>query len=197
MRQTQNISRIVLITSIFLSPLISPAKVFFSPNDKITKVLIHHLNQANDRIFVAMYMLTEKRIALALINAHQRGLDVQVVLDPISTTSQFGKAPLMYKQGIPLFCYAPSTKIKGSKGWMAPGLMHNKFAIIDDLLWTGSFNWTRSADQRNRENVIILNEDDITAPFLQEFELLKEQSYSWPPRLYVDDCQEQDNDLDD
>ena len=36
-----------------------------------------------------------------------------------------------------------------------PGLMHQKFAVIDrKIVFTGSYNWTRSADNANDENLL-------------------------------------------
>ena len=30
--------------------------------------------------------------------------------------------------------------------------MHNKFVLLDNQIWTGSYNWTVSAKKRNKEN---------------------------------------------
>jgi phosphatidylserine/phosphatidylglycerophosphate/cardiolipin synthase-like enzyme len=52
--------------------------------------------------------------------------------------------------------------------------MHNKFAIIDQKVWTGSFNWTHSANHKNHENVVIIGgEDSIRLKFLKQFDALK------------------------
>ena len=49
--------------------------------------------------------------------------------------------------------------------------MHHKFAIADnDLLLTGSYNWTRSASTENNENVIVTNHEKLVAPFREEFD---------------------------
>lgn len=49
-----------------------------------------------------------------------------------------------------------------------PGLMHHKFALIDDLLLlTGSFNWTRNS---NAENLLSTEDAGAVADFQQEFE---------------------------
>ena len=49
-------------------------------------------------------------------------------------------------------------------------LMHHKFAIIDDdLVLSGSFNWTMQAASGNEENVIVSSEPDIVEPFCNHF----------------------------
>lgn len=51
--------------------------------------------------------------------------------------------------------------------------MHHKFAVVDGrLLITGSLNWTLTAVQCNRENVIITEEAELVQPFIKEFERL-------------------------
>jgi len=49
--------------------------------------------------------------------------------------------------------------------------MHHKFVIIDNnILISGSINWTKSAFFGNFENVLVTNESAIVEPFINEFE---------------------------
>ena len=51
-----------------------------------------------------------------------------------------------------------------------PGIAHNKVMIIDEeTVITGSFNFTRSADSRNAENVIIINDKLVATEYLQNW----------------------------
>ena len=53
------------------------------------------------------------------------------------------------------------------------GLMHNKFAVIDDKsLITGSFNWTQTAEERNEENLLIISDKNTIGQYQQRFEYL-------------------------
>lgn len=53
-------------------------------------------------------------------------------------------------------------------------LMHNKFSIFDDaLVINGSYNWTYNAEFRNKENITILEGEEVLTPFLNEFDALK------------------------
>ena len=57
--------------------------------------------------------------------------------------------------------------------------MHNKFAIIDNrLLLTGSYNWTFSANHRNDENLMVIDDPDTIAQFQNYFEKLWFDKYS-------------------
>ncbi len=49
--------------------------------------------------------------------------------------------------------------------------MHNKFAIIDELvLVTGSFNWTSQAVSMNQENLIAIENRALIKEYKSEFE---------------------------
>jgi phosphatidylserine/phosphatidylglycerophosphate/cardiolipin synthase-like enzyme len=62
---------------------------------------------------------------------------------------------------------------KKNWGFGREPLMHNKYAIIDHQVWTGSFNWTVSADTKNQENVVLISgEQEVVQKFLHNFEAL-------------------------
>lgn len=55
--------------------------------------------------------------------------------------------------------------------------MHHKFAIVDGKkLITGSLNWTLTAVQSNKENIIVTDEPKLVRPYRQEFQKLWEAS---------------------
>jgi phospholipase D len=169
-------SRSVAVFLVFVSLLWSEILngktiVLFSPDDKPTSHLINHINNAKKRIYAAVYMLTDIKIALALINAKKRNVDVQVIVDYCSIASSYGKAKILKQNGIKTFVY----KIPNHPNQKYLPLMHNKFAIIDDKVWTGSFNWTISANRKNQENVVYNDEKDVYEKFLEQFEKLKQR----------------------
>ena len=58
----------------------------------------------------------------------------------------------------------------------SPNHMHHKFAIFDRmLLVNGSYNWTRSAAERNEENLVVTDDQRIVGCFQAEFEKLWDQ----------------------
>lgn len=49
--------------------------------------------------------------------------------------------------------------------------MHHKFVIIDnEILISGSVNWTKSAFFGNFENIVLTNDPTLVKPFINEFE---------------------------
>jgi cardiolipin hydrolase len=86
---------------------------------------------------------------------------------------RFSKVPLLQEAGIPVFVYHST-----STGLIAD-IMHNKFALFVNnyesrpLVWTGSFNFTKSAHARNRENVTVTDDARLVKKYQKEFERLK------------------------
>ena len=147
-------------------------KIFFSPDDKPQKHLIKYINQAKKIIYAAVYMFTDKKIAEALINAKKRNVDVEIISDNCSFDSQYGKIKMLLDNDVPVYLFKVS---KPGYRRFNP-LMHNKFAIIDEKVWTGSFNWTISANSKNQENVICIEMPTVREKFLAHFEILKNRS---------------------
>lgn len=144
--------------------------VYFAPDDHPQKYLISYLKDAKTRIYAAVYMFTDEEIAEALIDAKKRKVDVQIITDQSSVESQHGKISLLCENEITTYVFKTNQK---SKKFLP--LMHNKFAIIDNNVWTGSFNWTFSANNKNQENVIYTTSKTALEKYLAHFEKLKKR----------------------
>ncbi len=67
----------------------------------------------------------------------------------------------------------PENGGKKQRNFNRDALMHNKYAVIDDQLWTGSFNWTVAANTRNQENALLISgEAELISKYLKNFEEL-------------------------
>jgi len=178
----------LLISLFVFIPLInleSKSFVYFSPDHKPTDKLLELIGQAKSKIHAAVYMITDHQIAQALINAKARGVDVQLIVDTSTVDLEYGKGSFLRKNNIDIFVFREQTKDSQSKNSRSKhsrsknsrygALMHNKFALIDNQLWTGSFNWTKNANMRNQENVVLTDEKEIYQPFEQQFKVILER----------------------
>ena len=157
---------IVLSITISLS-ILAKTEVYFSLSDNPKKAIIANINQAQAFINIAMYTFTDKEIALALISARERGVKVRVYLDRSQVGSPYSVSSLLVQQGL---------KLRVSSNNY---IMHNKFAIIDNhLLLTGSYNWTASANNRNDENLMAIDDPEIIEIFQNQFVNLWTNKYS-------------------
>ena len=133
-------------------------------------------------ILVTAYTFTDEDIANALIEASRRGVGVELVVDIGQVWDSFN----MWKLVRRLVNNNISAWIYDSKD----GIMHNKFIVFQDnayrnssLVWTGSFNLTQLANNKNRENVVLFNEAPLIKTFKDEFNMLKAQSIKELPPI--------------
>ena len=137
----------------------------FSPVGKCSGYIIRELEQAKKEILVAVYAFTSDELANAMVQARKRGVSVQVVVDrEFDMGNQKSKGKFLEGQRILL---KRLSGIKSSTAEKETGLMHQKFAVIDRrLVFTGSYNWTYSADALNDENLLLFRD---AGPLAEEY----------------------------
>jgi len=151
------------IKALILIPLLlftvqGEIQVYFSPNGGCQDAVIQQITNAKSEILVAMYYLTEGDITKALINAKEQGINVQVFLDQSQLTEKYAKGKMLSNNGVSV----------RYDNWQ--GLMHNKFAVIDDsIVITGSFNWTATAEAENNENLLVIKSSELAKKYKDEF----------------------------
>ena len=153
---------LVLILSLTISiSSLAKTEVYFSLYDNPQKEIIKNINQAEAFINIAMYIFTDREIALSLVKAQERGVKIRLYLDKEQVDYKYSQSRLLVQKGI-------KTRVSTNNY-----IMHNKFAIIDNrILLAGSYNWTFSANNRNDENLMVIDDPEIIEIFQNQFEKL-------------------------
>lgn len=138
------------------------AEVGFSPGGTAHQIVITAIKEARTSIDIAAYSFTSKNIALSLVDAYTRGVNIRIVADMKSYRDKYNSVTYLINKHIPV-------RLNNKYA-----IMHNKFMVIDGhSIETGSFNYTESAISRNAENVIYLrNRIDIAKKYMHEFNRL-------------------------
>ncbi len=145
-------------------------EVLFSSKARLDHHLIDLIDKEERSIRLAVYHFTHKEIADALIRAKNRGVDVELLIDPISIKR---RSPLhrLHKAKIPIFVWQQASKQTNKY----PAAMHNKFCVFSgSTVWTGSFNFTYDGSARHKENVVVLKEESVARDFIEEFNQIKD-----------------------
>jgi phosphatidylserine/phosphatidylglycerophosphate/cardiolipin synthase-like enzyme len=122
----------------------------FTPGEDCQSKIVNAINAADKKILVQAYSFTSEPIAVALIDAHKRKVNVLILLDKSQLTAKSSKYKQVKAAGIPV-------KID-----YKPAIAHNKIMVIDDaVVITGSFNFTKAAQERNAENVVFVSDQKI------------------------------------
>lgn len=160
-------------------------EAYFSPDDDLQKKLIEYIQQEKKGIHLAIFSFTDKEIADAISAAHRRGVHVEMVVDVGFLSDRFTKVDHLQACGITIYLYNP--KQSQNQGATMSNIMHNKFALFDrningkSLVWTGSYNFTKSARLNNQENVVVLSNAGIVAKFRAQFAALKKRTIPYNP----------------
>jgi phosphatidylserine/phosphatidylglycerophosphate/cardiolipin synthase-like enzyme len=134
---------------------------FTKAGDHPEKALVAVINSARSSLDVAIYSITQKDIVKAIIEAQRRGVKVRLITDrqESNSKSEMGALQLFKDRGIPI-------KINCHQG-----LMHMKVSIVDDnIVTTGSFNYTEQASTQNDEVLVIINSPNSVKEFENQFQ---------------------------
>lgn len=133
--------------------------VCFTPPAGCESLIAQEITKANNSIYVQAYGLTSNAIIHQLKAAKNRGVKVYILLDGGNLSDNHS----IYKELKTAGLYVGIDKM--------PGIAHNKVMVIDKhKVITGSFNFTRAADTRNAENVLLIDDPDIASSYLVNWE---------------------------
>ncbi|KAA0888184.1 phospholipase D family protein [Oryzomonas rubra] len=126
-------------------PATGTVEAFFSPQGGVTEAVVNEIGKARTEILVQAYSFTSKPIAKAIVDARKRGVRIEAILDKSNATARYTAATFLVNVGIPVLIDAEHA------------IAHNKIMIIDRAtLITGSFNFTKAAEEKNAENLLII-----------------------------------------
>jgi phosphatidylserine/phosphatidylglycerophosphate/cardiolipin synthase-like enzyme len=134
--------------------------VYFSPNDGETDAILEGIRGARRTILVQAYLLYSTRVAGVLVRAHQRGVQVQVILDahaqphdpPVSAVAR------LVASGI-------AVSLDARHAWA-----HDKIMILEGTSFiTGSYNWTVTTDTQNGENLLVIRDPRLAGVYTENW----------------------------
>ena len=139
--------------------------VYFSPKGGCTERVVESLGKARNTIRVQAYSFTSQPIAQALLDAHQRGVNVEVILDKSQRSERHCPADTLVKADVPVEIDA------------AHAIAHNKVMVIDEqTVLTGSFNFTEAAEDRNAENLLVIQDSTVAAQYEANWRVHRQHS---------------------
>jgi phospholipase D len=132
--------------------------VCFTPNGQCQTLIVQAIDQAEFSIKMQTYSFTSKEIAKALLRAQERGVEIRILADRSQLTAKYSQIPKLKNSNVPVLIDR------------VPGIAHNKVIIIDDqIILTGSYNWTNAAEHRNAENLLRIQDPTIAAYYIDNW----------------------------
>ncbi|WP_346303719.1 phospholipase D family protein [Pantoea sp. Morm] len=160
----------LIIASLLTLPVIHGAEgsltAGFSPGGTALDLILQLTNRARQSADVAAYDFTSRPVGQALSDAVARGVKVRLVADEKKSRDRWSLVGQ-------LACAGVDVRLNGMYS-----IMHNKFMVTDgSAVETGSFNYTSSAEKRNAENALVIQDEPvITRQYQAEFNRLWNES---------------------
>jgi len=146
-------------------------EVFFSPNGGCTDAIVKALKRARTSVLIQAYYFTSAPIAKAVVDAHKRGVETKVILDKSQATASYSSADFLAHGGVTVLIDAKHN------------IAHNKVMIIDSSrVITGSFNFTKAAEEENAENLLIIHSADLAAKYIRNWNIHSRHSEPYSGR---------------
>lgn len=137
------------------------AEVYFSPGKDCKVAILTEIGSALNNLDICVFTISDNEICRKIIERHKRGVKVRIISDNEKQHDRGSDIDELSRAGI-------EVKIDNTRHHM-----HHKFAVIDnEKVITGSYNWTRSAEVYNHENIIVLNDKKVTEAYKDEFKKL-------------------------
>ena len=139
----------------------SAGEAHFSPGEACRARIMGLLDGARTSADICVFTITDDSISERIVAAHRRGVSVRVITDNEKSLDEGSDARGLERVGV-------AVRVDRSEAHM-----HHKYAIFDEeVLLTGSYNWTRSAALYNRENLVVTREARLVVAFGRDFETL-------------------------
>lgn len=133
---------------------------YFSPDDGVLNAIYPLLENAQESIYFLAFSFTSNELGAIVRQKAKEGLKVQGVMEVEQVKSNSGTEFDPFRQA------GLDVRLDGNDGQM-----HHKVFIIDrSIVVFGSYNFSRSAEERNDENILIIYNPQIAGFFLQEFQ---------------------------
>jgi phosphatidylserine/phosphatidylglycerophosphate/cardiolipin synthase-like enzyme len=134
-------------------------QVYFSPDGGCTAAVVDNLSKATNTVLVQAYSFTSAPIAKALVDAKKRGVKIEVILDKSQRREKYREADFLLHAGVPTWIDAKHA------------IAHNKIMVIDShTVLTGSFNFTKAAEENNAENLLVIEDAALAKKYTDNFQ---------------------------
>ena len=134
-----------------------PWAVYFSPDDG-TKAVAEAIGRARKTVRVQAPAVTSPPIAQALVEAHERGVSVEVIVNGKAPKGR-AAAPTLAQAGIAVLSDKAHPPVGGG------------VAVIDrQVVVTGGFSFAAGADSQSAENLLVISDAALATRYSENWQ---------------------------
>ncbi|MDM8521045.1 phospholipase D-like domain-containing protein [Anaerolineales bacterium HSG6] len=144
-------------------------EICFAPEDDCADRLTAFINEAQVSIHVLAFSFTHDEMGQAIVKRGQDGVQVRAIFEIRGANTEYSELGRFQDAGF-------DAVTDGN-----PYTYHHKVIVVDGKkVALGSFNFSNNADRSNDENLLIIDNVDIAAEYVKEFERNYEQVLNPP-----------------
>jgi len=160
--------------------VIREALFFPDPSGRAFDTFMTYLRSATTSIDICIYTLSHQDIADYLVVAHKAGIRVRIVCDNDTVHNRGADFVMLARAGIPVHMDGELNDRQPEEHGTT-SLMHHKYCLLDRrVLANGSFNFTKTAESLNSENIMITNDPFFCQSFQQHFDAVFDYFRQFP-----------------
>jgi phosphatidylserine/phosphatidylglycerophosphate/cardiolipin synthase-like enzyme len=132
---------------------------YFAPEDDVGEKIVARLEEAQKSIYFMAFSFTDERMGRVIVDKAKAGVKVGGVFEKRGSDTKDSEYGLLHDSKLDVL-------VDGN-----PYILHHKVFIIDEqVVVLGSFNFSKSADTSNDENVLIVHDPGLAARYLEEYQ---------------------------
>jgi phosphatidylserine/phosphatidylglycerophosphate/cardiolipin synthase-like enzyme len=133
--------------------------VFTSEDPALENAIVPIVKSATKSVRFLTFSFTDFPLADAMSQRWKAGVDVAGVFEKVGSETEASELRTLMCRSVPV-------KQDGNSGFL-----HHKVIVVDEqIVITGSMNYSTNAEENNDENVIIIDNAEIARLYLQEFD---------------------------
>ena len=137
----------------------TPIQALFAAEDDAVEHILPYLENAQSSIRFYAFSYTHDAMGEVMRDRANAGVDVMGVFEKVGSSTEYSELGAMY-------CAGMAVRRDGN-----PSFLHHKVIVIDErIVVTGSLNFSDNGNDSNDENVLVIENVEIAALYLQEFE---------------------------
>ncbi len=166
--------------------IFSPVSTSIEFENTTNGLIANTLKRAQNKIDLALFVFSEQKIADVMEKRHNDGVEIRALIDPGFAYRDFSEGlDLLGLEKLNRFCQYEND----NNPWQNPitmmgvpdlpdgDILHHKYGIIDNqIVITGSHNWSNSANHQNDEALLVIDNQIVANHFTKEFNRLAENA---------------------
>ncbi len=180
----------------------SPTSQRYNWEESVNGLIATHLSRATKSINAALFVFSDQNISNVMERRNMAGVEIGVLIEPKFAYREYSE--LLDLMGLGLLNYKCAYEVNNSP-WKKPAkvagmarlpygdMLHHKFAVVDKkTVIVGSQNWSDAANYVNDETLIVIQDDQISDLYTQEFERIKKSATLGAPEWLKDQIRKQE-----